>query len=164
LDIYAKCYQGQPLQCQWSKPLVSYFNSTLVKTQLKVLPEVMQREWKACDMENVKYQRGINGSVGLYPYIRDNGYKMLFYSGTSDSLVPTQGTQQWINELGWNVTEEWRPYFIQISPTTKQVAGYVETRGNFTLATVHNGGHMAAKNKKVQTYYAVFNFINGIPL
>ena len=47
--------------------------------------------------------------------------------------------------MSWNVTQEWRPYFVQTSPTTKQVAGYIEVRDDFTLVTVHGAGHMAAK-------------------
>ena len=63
---------------------------------------------------------------------------MLFYSGDTDGAVPTFGTLQWINELNWNVTSEWRPYMV-----SDQVAGYIEERGEFTFATVHGAGHMA---------------------
>ncbi len=44
---------------------------------------------------------------------------MLMYTGDADGKVPTYGTQQWIYDMGWNVTKEWTPYFVQTSPTTK---------------------------------------------
>jgi len=37
---------------------------------------------------------------------------MLHYSGDSDGAVPTLGTQRWIASMGWNTTEEWRPYYV----------------------------------------------------
>lgn len=66
--------------------------------------------------------------------------------------------------MGWPVTEEWRPYFLPVSETTKKVGGYVETRDDFTFATVHGAGHMPPKQKRAQTYHAVFNFIQGQPI
>jgi len=60
------------------------------------------------------------------------------------------------------VTEEWRPYFSKVSPTQKQVVGYLETRDLFTFATVHNVGHMAAGSaKRAQVQGLVYAFING---
>jgi hypothetical protein len=45
------------------------------------------------------------------------------------------------------------------------VAGYVERYdGGLTFATVHGAGHMAPQWKRQETYHAVFNFINNIPL
>ena len=89
---------------------------------------------------------------------------MLKYSGDTDSLVPTLGTQQWILETGWNVTQEWAPYFIPVSETQKKVAGYVEIRDDFTFATVHGAGHLAAKFKREQSQALVYRFISGTPI
>ena len=89
---------------------------------------------------------------------------MLKYSGDADGAVGTYGTQQWINELDWKITQSWRPDFIQ-NMYGQQVAGYVEVReGGFTFATVHGSGHMAPQFKPQQTYHAIFNFINNVPL
>ena len=153
------------IPCLWAQPMVDYFNNATVKTALHVLPEVAQ--WNVCSFHGVSkfnYTRNETGTAWIYDQLRGKGYKMLFYSGDTDSIVPTYGTQQWINERGWNVTAEWRPYFIQNSPTTKQVAGYVEVRDDFTLVTVHGAGQLAAKQKRQQTFTAVNNFINGVAL
>jgi len=106
------------------------------------------------------YNESAEGSVWIYPKLKSKNYKMLFYSGDNDGIVPTQGTQQWINNLGWTVTDEWRPYFYKTTSTTKQIVGYIEQRGNFTLATVHNAGHMAAKTKRAQVKALIYAFIN----
>lgn len=60
----------------------------------------------------------------------------------------------WINELNWNITEEWRPYMVN-----GQVGGYVEARNNFTFGTVHGAGHMAPQFKRAETYHLIFNWI-----
>ena len=59
------------------------------------------------------------------------------------------------------MTEQWRPYFYKVSPTQKQIVGYLEARGLFTFATVHNTGHMAAGGaKRQQVQGLVYAFIN----
>jgi hypothetical protein len=122
----------------------------VVKTQLNVLPELVPKNWTACDFDNVFYSEQMEGSAYLYNSLRSKGYRTLFFSGTNDAIVPTQGTQQWIQAQGWNVTDAWRPYFYKLSPTTKQIVGYLESRDNFTLATVHNVGHFAAGSARRQ--------------
>ncbi len=98
----------------------------------------------------------------LYGLLRQKGYRTLFISGSNDAIVPTQGTQQWISSQGWNVTDEWRPYFYRVGPDTKSIVGYLESRDNFTLATVHNAGHFAAGGaKRAQVQKLVYAFIKG---
>ena len=57
--------------------------------------------------------------------------------------MPTYGTLQWIQQLGWTVTEAWRPYFYE-----DQVAGYIEEREGLTFLTVHGAGHMVPQDKR----------------
>lgn len=78
----------------------------------------------------------------------------MFYSGDVDGAVPTYGTLQWINQLNWNVTEEWRPYFLN-----DQVAGFTEAYDGLTLITVHGAGHMVPQDKRPEAYYAISNWI-----
>jgi hypothetical protein len=82
-----------------------------VKSQLNVLPELYAKNWTACDFETIFNNESLAGSVYLYKQLRQKGYRTLFFSGTNDAIVPTQGTQQWISNQGWNVTDAWRPYF-----------------------------------------------------
>ena len=83
---------------------------------------------------------------------------MLVFSGTTDGAVPTLGTQQWIEELGWDVSEPWRSYHVN-----GKLAGFVEGRENqkFMFATIHGAGHMAAQWKRAETYHIIDIFIKG---
>ena len=86
---------------------------------------------------------------------------MLVYSGNSDSIMPSVGTERWIRSLNFTITKEWAPYFLQTSPTTKQIAGYFENYGNLTFATVHGGGHIPGRGKPAQFLDLIYNFINN---
>lgn len=63
---------------------------------------------------------------------------MLQYSGNVDGAVPLLGTLKWMSELGWNVKEKWRPFFVN-----NQVGGYYEERDGMGLISIHGAGHMA---------------------
>jgi serine carboxypeptidase-like clade 2 len=64
---------------------------------------------------------------------------MLKFSGDTDGVVPTTGTINWINSLGREVLEDWRPYYTPDG----ELGGYVEEFDGLTLGTVHGAGHMA---------------------
>ena len=76
---------------------------------------------------------------------------MLKISGDTDGVVSTYGTKQWIKELDWRVTQQWRPYYVSKqgvdSNDDLQVAGYIEERDGMTFATVHGAGHAVPKYK-----------------
>ena len=89
-----------------------------MKTSLNIQAAYLKEPWIACrfpGMDGFNYTINETGSAWIYNNLRGKGYKMLMYSGDTDSIVPTLGTQQWIHAQGWAVTEEWRPYFIPIS-------------------------------------------------
>lgn len=124
--------------------MIDFFNNSTVKAQLNIMPEYIHSTWIACTypgMNSFNYTYNVSGSSWIYSELRGKGYKMLMYTGDTDAMIPTLGTQQWINDMNWTVTDVWRPYFIPVTETTKKVAGYVEVRDDFTLATVHGAGH-----------------------
>jgi carboxypeptidase C (cathepsin A) len=131
----------------------------LVKQQLNIKPE--SPKWDLCQ-DDIQYTPQQNATYWIYPKLV-NRYKILKYSGDADGAVPTLGTQNWIADMGWPVTEKWRPYYIT-NMYGQQVAGYIEKRGTFTFVTVHGAGHMAPQWKRQETYHAIFNWINDQPI
>jgi carboxypeptidase C (cathepsin A) len=144
--------------------VIDYFNNASVKAALKINAAYLQDTWQLCNETALNYTRSSFGSAWIYMNLRGKGYKMLKYSGDTDSFVPTLGTQQWITEMGWKVTKEWAPYFIPVTETTKKVAGYVEIRDDFTFATVHGAGSLASRQKRQQTAALVTRFISGVDI
>jgi hypothetical protein len=54
---------------------------------------------------------------------------MLHFSGDTDGAVGPIGTQNWIDKVGYNTTEDWRPYFYPINETKPdskvRLGGYI---------------------------------------
>jgi serine carboxypeptidase-like clade 2 len=68
------------------------------------------KAWELCS-DDLEYIVDINATLWIYPILKEK-YRILVYSGTTDGAVPTLGTKQWINNLGWKITDPWRPYFV----------------------------------------------------
>lgn len=86
---------------------------------------------------------------------------MLKYSGDTDGAVPLIGTRNWINSMGREVLEAWRPFYVQDSETTQHIGGYIEEYDGLTLGTVHGAGHMTPQYKPAASYRLIFNWLKG---
>lgn len=107
----------------------------------------------------ITYQSFREGSVWIYPILKEYGYRLMHYSGDTDGAIPTLGTRKWISELGWDVTQDWRPW-----TTNGQISGYLIDYDNFQFATVHGVGHMAPQWKREDMTDLIMNFIHKQPI
>lgn len=85
--------------------------------------------------------------------------RILFYSGDTDGAVPTYGTKQWIEKLGWKNTTDWMPWI-----TNTQVSGYSQNYGQLQFTTVKGTGHMAPQWKKPEVFNLIKSFVNNKPI
>lgn len=65
-------------------------------------------------------------------------YKILFFSGTTDGIVPTLGSHRWIKSLKWKNTKKSRSW-----RTNDEFSGLYSQYENLDFATVHGVGHMS---------------------
>jgi len=133
-----------------------YFNRADVYKALNIFyEEENYQTWDLCT-DRISYTKNPQGSIQYYDEIKDIGkYRILHMSGNTDAVVPTEGTRQWIYELGakgWEIKNDWEPYYIADG---KAVGGFVEVRDGLTFATVHGVGHMAPQWKPEAAYYLV---------
>lgn len=143
------------VQCStYDAPLKEYFNRQSVRDALHIDPSV--KTFELCT--EIDYTMSREATFYIYEELTKHGkYKILKYSGDSDGVLPTLGTQQWIAELNLKITKPWRAYTVG-----GQVAGYItEYENNFTFATIHGAGHMVPQWKRQQAYHAIFNWINN---
>lgn len=84
-----------------------YLNREDVREALHIPSSV--QTWTECS-DTVEYHIEPQASQWVYGFLR-NVYRILFYSGDTDGAVPTYGTKRWIEELGWEITETWRPWY-----------------------------------------------------
>lgn len=80
--------------------------------------------------------------------------RMLKFSGNLDASVPSQGSINWIEELGREILEPMRPYHVN-----GHVGGFITEYDGLTFATVHGAGHMVPEDKPAEAYHLVFNWI-----
>ena len=108
--------------------------------------------WNFCNQDTLHYHLTEEASYWIYPILRLNNHRMVFYSGDTDGAVPTWGTKRWIRELNWDVKKEWRPWM-----TGDQVSGFVINYDGLDFVTVKGVGHMAPQYARE----AVTNFVTS---
>jgi serine carboxypeptidase-like clade 1 len=93
--------------CTWDSPVTDHFNNKTVRAAMHIPDEA--GVWQECS-DTVIYESGHNASEWIYPLMRHK-YRILHYSGDTDGAVPTEGTQTWMHQMGWEITDPWRPYY-----------------------------------------------------
>jgi len=144
--------------CVYGSYVVDYLNRYSVRSALHI-PDSTQA-WTYCtDSPQWSYTRGEKASFAIYQDFKANypDVKILFYSGDTDGSVPTWGSLEWIDALGWKQTQEWTPYHYE-----NQVAGYTQVHENLTFGSVHGCGHMAPQWKRPQTWNLVYNWMDSV--
>jgi carboxypeptidase C (cathepsin A) len=101
------------------------------------------------------YQSFREGSVWIYPILKEYGYRLMHYSGDTDGAIPTLGTRKWVEAQGWNITNEWRPW-----TSNGQISGYLQDYDNFTFALIHGVGHMAPQWKREDVTSLIMKYIH----
>lgn len=81
----------------------------------------------------------------IYPIMKANGARMMFYSGDTDGAVPTFGSKRWIRELNWPIKEDWTAWY-----SDSQVAGFYERYEGLDFVTVKGVGHMCPQYARKQ--------------
>jgi len=145
--------------CTKGKNLVHYLNRSNVKSALNIPP---LHTWRYCDMTTYdNHKSNYNGTVGVYQWFKQKypHVKMFIYSGDSDGIVPTAGTEKWINSLNWPVQKKWKNV-----ENDDDVTGYQIVYDNLSFDIIINGGHSAAKTKRRETYAALFTWMNTVLL
>jgi vitellogenic carboxypeptidase-like protein len=74
-----------------------------------------------------------------------NNYKILIYNGLLDIICAESLTLNWIADLQWSHSNEYKNASRQIwkvNSTDDQVAGYFKIVNKFMLASIRNAGHM----------------------
>ncbi|XP_019450815.1 PREDICTED: serine carboxypeptidase-like 21 [Lupinus angustifolius] len=74
--------------------------------------------------------------------------------------VPYTGSQAWTRSMGYNIVDEWRPWFVD-----DQVAGYtIGYDKNLTFITIKGAGHSVPEYKPKESLYFYKHFLDGNPL
>jgi len=139
----------------------TYLDRTDVQTALHV--NTIGTKWHECG--GVKWNTS-DEYTPMEPYWQSlmdlKDLHIMIYSGDDDTVCGTMGTQSWIYNLGYDITETWQPWYQQTSDDGRQTAGYYEKFGDyFTFVTVHSAGHEVPWYKSTRSLEMVQNFLDG---
>ena len=136
-------------------PTKRYLNRDDVKAVLNI---PSQYSWSEC--VGIGYTKSKEASQWIYPKLKGK-YRMMHYSGTTDAVVPTVGTERWMADLGWPTTTEREAWFAE----PLLIGGYTESReGNLDFITVHGTGHMVPQWKRPESYIAISSWVANTDL
>tara|TARA_B110000285_G_scaffold229887_1_gene295508 strand:- start:37 stop:396 length:360 start_codon:yes stop_codon:yes gene_type:complete len=90
-----------------------------------------------------------------YPAIR-----MLKFSGDQDGAVPTTGSVDWINTLGWKTNTPWSAWMDDGALIPTQVGGYIWRLDGMDFVTVQSAGHMVPEDQPARANKVIFEWIN----
>jgi serine carboxypeptidase-like clade 2 len=106
--------------------------------------------WFECS-NVLNYNFSMSDAPSMIPYyekfFKQSNYKILIYSGDVDSILPTIGSQEWIDVLNRTIVKPWRPWLVN-----QQVGGFVQQYDKLTLLTIHGAGHMVPYFKPANAY------------
>lgn len=142
-------------ECGDSSGMTAYLNNQTVRDAMHV--GNFSGTWGDCVDLNYTEDKQL-GSIYLYPNLLADDLDIWIYSGDTDSVVPTYGTQQWINELNLTTDQEWHQWSM-----FGQVAGYTQTyKEGLRFLTIKGTGHMSIEWKRPQGAFMFWSFINQL--
>lgn len=141
-----------PNGCKEDNNLKNFLNLNTTKKNLHVDNKL---NWESCNGYINEHYKISDASLSIYQdYLIKSGLRIWFYSGDTDAAVPFNGSIKWIPKLGMKITEEYRPWIVN-----SQIAGFVQSYGNFNYITIKGTGHMAPQWKREEAYIMFNAFI-----
>jgi len=136
-----------------------YLNQPTVKAAIHVKKDIT---WMKCsEVLQYQYTDMDISMVPIYQYLIDGEYELdiLIFSGDDDSVCSTLGTQDWIWNLGYDVSEPaWQTYSVKNQPS-----GYLTKWKGKKLGflTVHGAGHEVPMYAPEVAFQMFQDFIAG---
>jgi carboxypeptidase C (cathepsin A) len=137
----------------------SYMNLPEVKKAIHVNEALT---WAECS-RSIRYDQkdGRTSMVPIYQYLIDGGYDLdiLVFSGDDDAVCATVGVQNWIWDLGYELTGR----MYQSYEVAGQMAGYATKWAGAKLGfvTVHGAGHEVPTYKPEVALDLWTKYLNG---
>ncbi|KAL9248282.1 hypothetical protein vseg_021623 [Gypsophila vaccaria] len=136
----------------------AWLNDESVRKAIHAKPVSTTGPWSLC--MSLDYEHDTGSMVDYHKNLTAQGFRALIYSGDHDLCVPYTGTQAWTSSLGYQVTDEWRPWF-----SNNQVAGYHQGyEHNLTFLTIKGAGHTVPEYKPREAFDFFSRWLDGLPI
>jgi carboxypeptidase C (cathepsin A) len=136
-----------------------YMNRDDVRKAFHVTSDIV---WEDCS-DAVNYDQDYTvGSIYLFHTGEDGllgkGYKIMIYSGDTDSVCPTIGTRATVEALKLKVNENWKQWRLKLD---WQISGFRVRYEGLDFVTIKGTGHMSIEWKRAQGERMFRAFIEG---
>lgn len=162
----------QPCTSDWA---TAYLSRKDVQAALHATPggPTWAGNWSACANIDYSQEDVAAPMMPIYQRLLAAGLNMTIMSGDDDTVCSTLGTQQFIWDLGLDVRDAWRPWYMEDGPkcpgeACKQVAGFkvqyadARTKARLSLVTVHGAGHLVPATRPAQGLEVLRQYLSGI--
>ncbi|KAF8820699.1 putative Serine carboxypeptidase 1 [Cardiosporidium cionae] len=137
--------------CGAQRGMAAWLNNDKVKAALHVdIPNVHREFSYKSTEENV---------FPIYHRLLANKKRVLIYYGDTDVIVPYNGGEYWVNQMGFKIVEHWRPWTLYGKERT---GGHLINFANdFMYLTVRGAGHMVPTFKPEASYVMITTFLKN---
>lgn len=126
--------------CMNDEVATAWLNNQDVRKAIHASPDA--GKWSLCG-GLIRYIHDAGSMISYHKNLTADGYRALIYSGDHDMCVPFTGTEAWVESLGYQVVEEWRPWI-----SNYQIAGYTQKYAKgLTFLTIKGAGHTVPEYK-----------------
>ncbi|OIW21243.1 hypothetical protein TanjilG_31168 [Lupinus angustifolius] len=115
---WPKLSQGRSVLCTDDEVATEWLNNDAVRKAIHTVEKSIVGEWDLCS-DTLAYNHDAGSMIEYHRNLTSKGYRALIFSGDHDLCVPYTGSQAWTRAMGYNIVDEWRPWFVE-----DQVAGY----------------------------------------
>mmetsp|Transcript_1921 Transcript_1921/g.2916 ORF Transcript_1921/g.2916 Transcript_1921/m.2916 type:complete len:1032 (+) Transcript_1921:416-3511(+) len=92
------------------------------------------------------------------------GFRVLIYSGNTDSVCPSPLTSQFIDQINWVDIDQFRKAPRKVWNVDGKPVGYWQEYGPLARAVVHGAGHMVPAHRPVAALDLVQHFVLRSPI
>ncbi|XP_068665582.1 serine carboxypeptidase 1 [Aristolochia californica] len=128
--------------CTDDEVATAWLNNEAVRSAIHAQPKNVAGSWDLCTSK-INYYHDAGSMIKYHKNLTTTGYRALIFSGDHDMCVPFTGSEAWTRSMGYQVIDEWRPWFFN-----EQVAGYTQGyANNLTFLTIKGAGHTVPEYK-----------------
>ncbi|KAG9447472.1 hypothetical protein H6P81_013600 [Aristolochia fimbriata] len=128
--------------CTNDEIATAWLNNEAVRSAIHAQPQNVAGSWDLCT-GRISFYHDAGSMINYHRNLTTKGYRALVFSGDHDMCVPFTGSQAWTRSMGYQVIDEWRPWYFN-----EQVAGYTQGYANdLTFLTVKGAGHTVPEYK-----------------
>ncbi|XP_048749568.2 probable serine carboxypeptidase CPVL isoform X2 [Ostrea edulis] len=142
----------------------NYYGSYLAKPEVRAAIHVGNLTYNSGTAVEMHIINDIMDTVKPWIATLMDNYKVMFYNGQLDIIIPVPMTEYFLLSVDWSGKDLYRTtdrLIWRVNPDDKEVAGYVRIVKNFFQVIVRNSGHILPYDQPERGYDMIQRFIEN---